>query len=261
MGSKQRKLGVIRYDHQVWDHPENWPHDPLDYVFLARAFQGIGRARYGDQWSNSYVEPPGEPPEDCDDSADEQYELVCEEAEAKFESMRASIAHTIAEQSRLGMLMTALRPIAGGQMNTLEPYFWNTENFAPRFFRCQMSLSRPFGDPARVRFEPLYWIFVTRESLDGKIGRASATGLTPNSAETGQSKRKDHPRRRREPTWGVADMPLVKEMHRRIVSGLARSPHDAARQLAPKAQGGGSEESKKTRLAKRYEVTDFTCDE
>ena len=43
-------------------------------------------------------------------------------------------------------------------------------------------------------------------------------------------------------------------MHRLITDGLAKSPNDAAGQLADKAQGGSmtTRESKQTRLAKGY---------
>jgi hypothetical protein len=126
MQSERSKSNAIKYDHRLWDNPERWPHDPPNYVFLARAFHEIGRARYREQWTGSYIEPE-EPPEDCDDAADEQYELDCEKAEAKFEEMRASIARTIAEQSELGNLVTAARHTAGGRMNALEPDLWNRE--------------------------------------------------------------------------------------------------------------------------------------
>jgi hypothetical protein len=252
MQSNRSTLSAIKYDHQLWDHPERWPHDPPNYVFLARAFQEIGRARYGDQWTDSYIEPE-EPPEDCDDAADEQYDRDCEKAEVEFENMHASIARTIAEQSELGNLATALRHRAGGQMNALEPYVWNTENVGPRFFRCQMSLSQPFQDPARVIFRSLQWIYVTRESLDRYIGGDSAAGPAANPLEMGQSKPKGRSGRRPGTgSWVVADKPLLEEMHNLITSGRAKSPHDAAGQLADRAQGNSTRESKQTRLAKRY---------
>jgi hypothetical protein len=34
-----------------WAKPQNWPHDPLGYVFLARAVANIGRAVFGDEWT------------------------------------------------------------------------------------------------------------------------------------------------------------------------------------------------------------------
>jgi hypothetical protein len=230
MQSKRSPLSAIKYDHRLWNHPEGWPHDPPNYVFLARAFQEIGRARYGDQWTDTYIEPE-EPPEDCDDAADEQYDRDCEKAEVDFDNMHASIARSIAEQSELGILATALRHTAGGEMNALEPYVWNTENVGTRFFRCQMSLSQPFQDPARVRFQPLHWIYVTRESLDRYIGGVSG---------------------RRPGYYDVADKSLLEKMRHLIDDGLATSAHDAARQLADKAKGNSTPESKQARLARGY---------
>ena len=250
----KRSFSAIKFDHQLWGHPERWPHDPPNYVFLARAFQEMGRTRYGEQWTDSCIEPE-EPPEDCDDAAEEQYELDCEKARVKFEEMRASIAHTIAGQSELGNLATALRHTAGGQMHALEPYFWNAENVGTRFFRCQMSPDQPFQGPRRVRFEPLYWIYVTRESLDRYISGGSAAGLAGNPPATSQSKPKGRPGRQPGTgSWEVADKPLLEEMHCLITSGLAKSPNDAADRVADKAQGGGmtTRASKQTRLAKRY---------
>jgi hypothetical protein len=250
MQNKRSTLSAVKYDHNLWDHPERWPRDTPDYVFVARAFQEIGRARYGNQWTDSYIEPE-EPPEDCDDVADEQYDRDCEQAEVKFENMHASIARTIAEQSELGNLATALRHEAGGQMNALEPYVWNTENIGTRFFRCQMSLSQPFQDPARVRFEPLYWIYVTRESLDRYIGGGSPAEPAANPPKVGQPKPKD--RSSRQPGTGTyADEPILEEMYHLIISRDAKSPNDAARQLAHKAKGSIEESSRQTRLAKKY---------
>lgn len=253
MQSKRPPLSATKYDHHLWNHPERWPHDPPKYVFLARAFHEIGRAKYGDQWTNSYIEPE-EPPEDCDDAAEEQYDRDCEKAELNFENMRVSIARTIAEQCELGNLATALRDTAGGQMNALEPYLWNTENVESRFFRCQMSLSQPFQDPARVRFEPLYWIYVTRESLDRYIGRGNAARLALDPLAMGQSKPKARSVRRLGlGSYDVADEPLLKRMHHLINDRRAKSPHDAAGQLAEEAQGSNTKwESKRTRLAKGY---------
>ncbi len=252
MQSKRPTLSAIKFDPQLWRHPEGWPHDPLNYVFLARAFQEIGRARYGDEWTDRYIEPE-EPPDDCDEAANEQYDRDCEEAELKFENMRASIARTIAKQSELGNLVTALRHKAGGRMNALDPDCWNTEYFGPRFFRCQMSLDQPFEDPARVSVGSCYWIYVTRESLDRCISGDSAAGLAANPSAMGQSKPKGRPGRRPGTgSYDVADKPLLDKMHGLIKRGRATSANDAARQLADKAQGSSTSESKQTRLAKGY---------
>jgi hypothetical protein len=252
MQSKRPALSAIKFDPRLWRHPERWPHDPLNYAFLARAFQEIGLARYGDEWTDRYIEPE-EPTDDCDEAADDQYDRDCQQAELKFEKMHASIASTIAEQSELGNLVTALRHTAGGKMNPLDPYVWNTEYFGPRFFRCQMSLAQPFEDPARVSVGSRYWIYVTRASLARYIGGGSPALPLVNPLEMGQSKPKDHSGRRPGTgSWGIADKPLIEDMHRLISDGLAKSPNDAARQLADKAQGNSTPASKQTRLAKAY---------
>lgn len=51
--------------------------------------------------------------------------------------------------------------------------------------------------------------------------------------------------------WGVADEPLIERGMGMVTSGAARSAHDAARELAPEAQGHGSIESKIDRLGRR----------
>jgi hypothetical protein len=53
-------------------------------------------------------------------------------------------------------------------------------------------------------------------------------------------------------SWANADEPLLEEMCELIENGSAKSPEDAAKKVADRAAGGGSWESKFTRLAKRY---------
>ena len=53
-------------------------------------------------------------------------------------------------------------------------------------------------------------------------------------------------------SYANIDLPLLDEMKELISSHRAASPEEAARMLAKKAHGSGSEESKAERLAKRY---------
>jgi len=135
-------------------------------------------------------------------------------------------------------------------MSALGPYVWNIDNVGTRFFRCQMSLSEPFQDPARVRFEPLYWIYVRRESLDRFTGGGRTAKAAANHLERGQAKPKS-----RSGFYAVKDRPLVEEMRRLMSDGIVRSVHHAAGQLADRATGDGTVESKQTRLAKAYRRT------
>ena len=56
-------------------------------------------------------------------------------------------------------------------------------------------------------------------------------------------------------SWRAADRDLLKKMSQLIKSGSAKSPNDAARQLAEKAQGSGTLESKQSRLARSYRAS------
>ena len=52
MRSKKSKNEYL-FDTDFWDHPEDWPHDLPGYVFLARAFNELGRATHGERWDQS----------------------------------------------------------------------------------------------------------------------------------------------------------------------------------------------------------------
>jgi hypothetical protein len=104
--SKEEQL----FDPSFWEYPADWPHDSPGYVFLARAFDEIGRAAHAERWI--YAEPaePEEPPDDCDDAewdayerADERHEKAREQAKADFQNMRECLARMIAEQCELGI--------------------------------------------------------------------------------------------------------------------------------------------------------------
>lgn len=55
-----------------------------------------------------------------------------------------------------------------------------------------------------------------------------------------------------EGSYAKVDAPLLAEMSRLLDEGKVASPEEAARQVAPRALGGGTLESKTERLAKRF---------
>jgi len=191
------------FDHSLWDFPEKWPHDPPDFVFLARAFNGIGRSCYKGKWKDSDWNGPAAErrwEEDWDEEHEPEltdedrkwldYQRFSARAKVAFrghratvDEMRAVVAQSLARQCELGVLVTAIRPVEGGPIQRLEPHYWNTELIASRFFRCDMSLVRPF-EPVRnavARSHQLrdrHWIYVTRESLD-KYLATNSTMLGP----------------------------------------------------------------------------------
>jgi hypothetical protein len=268
---------TFKCDPLLWDHPKTWPHDPIGYVFLARAFHKIGSAMFNERWVDDFAdlepEDPDEdsedPKDDCDDKTWDQYERACDQAKSEFQNMRGSVVRKIAEQCEAGNLVTALRAKPGGEMITLEKHLWNTETFWSRFSRCDMSPKHPFSDADRV--ERQCWIFITQDSFDRYLAthlvRASAPQLSAaaqyanpapsltEGASVGAQPTTIKPRPSRLPgsgSWRKADQPLLQEMQRLIDKGTAKSPHDAARRLADKAEGAGTLDSKQSRLGKGY---------
>lgn len=241
-------LGDIEFD-------EAWPHDPPGYLFLARAFDFLGRAIFHEKWAESADDLyPEEPPEDCDDEIEEEHFRVCQEIDRNFEKNRDFVARKIADECEAGNLVSAIRPKRGGRMQVLEPDFWNTEDYGERFSRWHMSSKRPFSPHMQD-----HWIFVTQESLSYCLTRLTSASLLNKERESlhgprGLDVAKRRHRSGRTPGSGaydVSDQPLLEEMRDLIVGGKAKSPHDAAAKVADKAQGA-SLESRQTRLGKKY---------
>ncbi len=124
--------------------------------------------------------------------------------------------------------------------------------------------SYPASPPVVPKVDELLYepVLVSREDLEkwplasteepaettASSGEVAAT-LLPDAASTPKRKRG---RPKGTGSWEAADAPLVDEMDDLLKARKAKSPTDAARQLAGKAQGEGSPESKITRLRKRY---------
>jgi hypothetical protein len=171
-------------DYPFWDNQREWPSNPPNYVFLARACHDVGRAIFGAKWIEQYsslddLEEQMEPPDDCDDETWATYERNCERIEHSFKTMRTEVVRTLSQASEAGEVTTALRPKQGGKLTDLEPYFWTTEHVQARFEQCKMSLSDPFRNN---RFLPgPSWIFVKRDTLDQLLNRlASNNSLADN---------------------------------------------------------------------------------
>jgi hypothetical protein len=104
------------------------------------------------------------------------------------------------------------------------------------------------------RGEP-WGLFVDRQQLEQVVaarwpGEMESSKSQPTSRGIAQ-----RGKRGRTPgtgTYARSDEPLFVEMHRLIESGEALSVHAAAKQLAPRARGPGTEESKVSRLRKGY---------
>jgi hypothetical protein len=206
---------LLLFDRQFWGNPKNWPHDPPGYVLLTRAFYEVGATSYRGKWVQPpQVNEPAEPEEPADgdeeeiwdkyELEDDRYEDACEKARADCQNMWANVARMIAEACETSVLVSAVRAKVGGEMNELEPHYWNSESFEARFFRCDISLTYPFAKsrvdrshwnprkPRQVfreaagnerRFAPIRFQFIDREGI--------APTRTPNTKPAGRNQSAD----------------------------------------------------------------------
>jgi hypothetical protein len=114
-------------DPEFWNDRDSWPIDSKEYVFLARAFDQLGKAKFGDKWI--HTKWPKHSPE-LEGLQDEMVELFRNE-----------------------VLTLKVRPLEGGEMKDLHISWWNTEpkTWRRRFYQCQIDPEHPFRDPSRTR--------------------------------------------------------------------------------------------------------------
>jgi hypothetical protein len=157
-----------------WRKPDSWPSDTPDYVFLARAFNQVGTAKYGAKWLRETPEPRGDPDDNDaeeDDSveglnawseAHDQWEKNYEEYETELAEMRKKVRREIAELCLAGILLTGVRPKGKVRIVEVPTKWWDIENFDRRFETCKLSQEYPF---ATELIGLGGWIFVKRTSL------------------------------------------------------------------------------------------------
>ncbi len=100
-------------------------------------------------------------------------------------SRMKGVERALVDGAESGALLTAYRPVKGGQFTDMPTWWWNTEKIANRLCRCQINPSDPFG----IGFagDGFCLIFVERESfgtlIDGlrKDPESSADSHQDNS--------------------------------------------------------------------------------
>jgi hypothetical protein len=119
-------------DYKFWSKPERWPDDAPDYIFLARAFEKIGNAMFGDYWLGN-----------------EHLAKTDWDSDPGLIARRAAVLQEMAKRLRSGELISATRPIPGGAINDAPKDWWNSEldRVANRFMECEISTAKPFGGP------------------------------------------------------------------------------------------------------------------
>jgi hypothetical protein len=114
-----------------------------------------------------------------------------------------------------GELTSAIRHTAGGEMGTVPRAWWNTESWHNRFTMCQLNPKEPFG----IGFagDNYCWIFLTRESLDKYLQKASPP------ATAGREKA------------AVAELARVLKANRNLTRGEARKHLESKVRIGPRA--------------------------
>ncbi len=92
-------------------------------------------------------------------------------------------------------------------------------------------------------------LIVDQARLASFVNALPSRSSRPKRAITAVRKRRRDPERL---DYRESDRLLIAEMHDMILTGKARNPTDAARALAARAAGSGTEASKVTRLVMRY---------
>jgi hypothetical protein len=254
-----------------WTRRDRWPKE-ADYVFLGEAVLAFGARMFGTWHDTDPVAHLTLWEETRDSGAlatevgrvrwqEKEFRKLIEPAAATMlmspAGRAASHAHfvevqrKIAELAAAGVLKTFVRPVPGAVPVTEAPAdWWHIENqyLAAWFALCRLYRDEPASGKVAINDRYASYIFISEQSL--KAGLARILRVAAPSEEL------DSPERRRgkpgQKSLKKHDRPLLDEMKRRIEDGRAQSPEDAARQVAPKAIGRGSIESRAERLARRF---------
>jgi hypothetical protein len=141
-------------DPEFWNDRDSWPIDPKEYVFLARAFDQLGKAKFGDKWI--HTKWPKHSPE--------------------LEGLRDEMVELFRNQ----VLTLKVRPLEGGEMKDFSTWWWDTEpkSWRRRFYRCQIDPEHPFRGPSRtgeaLLGRPGNWRSKVDDGVTGKAASSSS---------------------------------------------------------------------------------------
>jgi len=139
-----------------------WPREPVGYTFLARAFNKLGEARFGADWTGTEGTTIGSPPDSLLQESirqfqstkpdDPLYEAAWRNTIAARESIQPLISRRDAVQSEIalkcetGELVSAWRHLRGGELVVLPAAVWSTGEVTiwQRFRLCRLYRDDPF---------------------------------------------------------------------------------------------------------------------
>jgi hypothetical protein len=133
---------------QFWSNPSAWPRDTSDWVFLARAFQKVGSAMFGQHWTGEETVAKSELDSDPGPVA-----------------RRSVVLMEMIQRLQTGDFESGIRALKGGEIVSIDPTWWNTEPARARlrFIGCQLDQDAPFD--GAVVGKRNSWIYVSKRTL------------------------------------------------------------------------------------------------
>jgi hypothetical protein len=163
------------------------------------------------------------------------------EGRAGSYSRSLAVQRKVAALVQASLLETVVRR-ENGSLTRLVRADWQVESIA-RYSLCKLDPRKPSS--RKINSPEHGHIFGTEASAARSL--AAVRAETTAAASEPPCKSKPGPKSLEE-----ADRPLLEEMKQLLKSGRAQSIEAAARQLAPRAAGHATEDSKKERLARRF---------
>lgn len=143
-------------DSDFWGLPYKWPSDPHGYIFLARAFDQVGRTMFGPDWTGQEAQEFT--------STLERFKLYASinnrtGAAPVVDSLQrvGVVTDWLIKLCERGALKAFVRDETNGDMIEVPTQFWNVEKVYHRFVRGKMSLARPAAE--EIDGEGFYPIF------------------------------------------------------------------------------------------------------
>ena len=121
-------------DNQFWTDEDSWPFvEPAGWVFLARAYKKIWKAKFGDSWTGE--EPSVPTLEKLNKLASTTWAN-----DSKASDRHDEVILLIAKRAQAGELETGYRMKHGGEMTPCPPDWWSKpkETIRKRFECCEI---------------------------------------------------------------------------------------------------------------------------
>ena len=140
-----------------WTDRDEWPQDRPSHIFLARAVDKLGKARF-DDWVG-----------------------VAKPQHADARDQRSKVFEELLENLASGRLATFTRAIKGGPYELIEPHVWNTEIYRTRFKYCRINRDKPFSEGSA---KGGWYLFLDRPEFEALVSAGPRKALQIDDADS-----------------------------------------------------------------------------